>query len=109
MPRSIRAWSSASGTGDGRPTRIAGASCRAWFADYASLPGAVSAELLPFFGVPAGDVNAERLHEVPLLDAKAETAFRAETEPRDEEGTADGLASRWLDDAYTALAASRPR
>ncbi len=78
---------------------------RASFVDYAALPGAVPAQLLGFFGVPAGERDAERMRAAAERDTKAVgMAFQ----PRPQDGpqqAAELLATTWLDGPYAALRA----
>jgi hypothetical protein len=82
---------------------------RGRFVDYAALPEIVFSELLDFFGVTLGDVEAQAMLNAAGRDAKrAGAAFR----PRALEHGApelDRLATRWLDAAYQQLGAGAAR
>jgi hypothetical protein len=100
--------------------RVVGAFCeaalrstgagRSAFVDYGTLPGAVFSDVLPFFGVRAGDADAARMRDATALDAKdAGAGFRARAADDDPSGEIERLAATWLDAPYAALRAAALR
>ncbi|HEY6235402.1 MAG TPA: hypothetical protein VIW69_09905 [Candidatus Elarobacter sp.] len=77
---------------------------RSAFLDYATLPDAVFSELLPFFGVDAGDADRARMRDAALLDSKeSSTGLRARADDADSAAEIERLAAAWLDAPYAAL------
>jgi hypothetical protein len=100
--------------------RVVGAFCaaalryagtgRSAFVEYASLPDAVFSEVLPFFGVRAGDAEAARMRDAARLDTKdAGATFRAGADAASAPDVVDRLAAAWLDAPYAALRAAALR
>jgi len=92
--------------------RFIGALCRAAlrvrgigkrrFVPYASLPDAVPAQLLDFFGIDATADEIDAMKRVATIDAKdGQVLLRERAEPVSAE--IEAQAARWLDAAYTEL------
>jgi hypothetical protein len=105
---------------DAYAARVVGAFCaaalryaetgRSAFVEYAAMPDAVFSDVLPFFGVRAGDAEAARMRDAARLDTKdAGAAFRARADGAGSPDAVDRLAAAWLDAPYAALRAAALR
>ncbi|MDP9105026.1 MAG: hypothetical protein M3N49_03745 [Candidatus Eremiobacteraeota bacterium] len=77
---------------------------RSAFVDYATLPDAVTTDVVRFFDVPVDAVDVERMREAALVDTKANVVSSPARTPGDADDTLiERLAATWLDASYAAL------